>query len=220
MKKLLHIITPLHKSTNRDYIGRMMDEKSFCMKRAKLFEFDYWDGDRRFGFGGYHYDGRWKVVAQKLIKQYNLTNKSRILDVGCGEAHLLYELKLLLPKCEIVGFDVSKYALSHAPKEIKQYLYRDKAENKYRYTDKYFDLVISINSLHNLEIFDLAKAFSEIQRVGKNKYIVVEAFRDEKELFNLECWALTAVDFYSKKAWIWLFDHFGYTGDYEFIYFE
>jgi ubiquinone/menaquinone biosynthesis C-methylase UbiE len=220
MGKLLNIITPLHKRAKRDYIGRMMDDKIYCMKKAKEYEFEYWDGDRRYGYGGYTYDGRWKIVAEKLIKQYKLKKNAKILDVGCGKGHLLFELHKLLPQASVVGFDISKHGIADAPQEIRPYLSIHKAQDKYKYKDKYFDLVISLNTLHNLEIFDLEKTLKEIQRVGKKGYITVEGFRNEAELFNLECWALTALSFYTDKAWIWLFKHFGYTGDYEFIYFE
>ncbi len=84
MGKLLEIITPLHKRTTRDYVGRMQDRKVECMKIGRKYGRDYWDGDRRFGYGGYKYDGRWSVVAEKLIKQYNLPENAKILDVGCG----------------------------------------------------------------------------------------------------------------------------------------
>ena len=72
MGQLLNIVTPLHKRTKRDYLGRMMDDKVHCMLKAKEYEFDYWDGDRRYGYGGYRYDGRWKVVAEEFIKTYHL----------------------------------------------------------------------------------------------------------------------------------------------------
>ena len=65
--RLLNIVTPLHKQTKRAYIDRMVDEKVHCMLKAKEYEYDYWDGDRRYGYGGYKYDGRWSVVAKKLI---------------------------------------------------------------------------------------------------------------------------------------------------------
>ena len=97
MGQLLSVVTPLHKRTTRDYLARMIDDKVHCMRKAKEYEFDYWDGDRRYGYGGYRYDGRWKVVAQQLIDHYQLGPKARILDVGCGKAHLLHELKQLLP---------------------------------------------------------------------------------------------------------------------------
>ena len=87
-------------------------------------------------------------------------------------------------------------------------------------SDGYFDLVISLGCLHNLRIFELKTALSEIERVGKLKYVMLESYRNEQELFNLQCWALTAESFFDTAEWIWLYNHFGYTGDYEFIYFE
>jgi SAM-dependent methyltransferase len=218
--RLLNIVTPLHKRIKRDYIARMTDDKVHCMLKGKEYEFDYWDGDRRYGYGGYKYDGRWKVVAEKLIEIYHLKPDAKILDVGCGKAHLLYELKKLLPQAEICGFDISKHGLSDAPEPIRDYLFRYRAQDVYPFGDKYFDLVISLTCLHNLRLFELQTALSEIERVGKNQYITVESYRNEQELFNLQCWALTCEAFFDTAAWIWIYNHFGYTGDYEFIYFE
>ena len=220
MGRLLNIVTPLHKKTKRDYIGRMVDDKVHCMLKAKEYEFDYWDGDRRYGYGGYKYDGRWKVVAEKLIVIYNLQPAAKILDVGCGKAHLLYELKQLLPESEVIGFDISRHGIEDAPEAIRNNLFCYKAQDCYPWGDNYFDIVISLGCLHNLRIFELHRAINEIERIGKNKYIMVESYRNEQELFNLQCWALTAESFFDTAEWIWIYKHFGYTGDYEFIYFE
>jgi SAM-dependent methyltransferase len=221
MGRLLEIVTPLHKATKRDYIGRMMDDKVACMIKAKEYEFDYWDGDRRYGYGGYRYmGGRWTPVAQALIDIYGLTDGSKILDVGCGKAFLLYEMKKLLPGLDITGFDISKHGLAEAKPEIRPHLFLYRAQDAYPFGDKQFDLVISLGTLHNLRVFELESAVKEIERVGKNKYIMVEGYRNELELFNLECWALTAESLFHTSEWIWLYNRFGYTGDYEFIYFE
>ena len=220
MGRLLTIVTPLHKRTERDYLARMVDDKIACMRKAKEYEFDYWDGDRRFGYGGYRYDGRWKAVAEQLIAMYGLRDGARILDVGCGKAFLLHELKQLLPAAEVVGFDVSKHGLAVAPEAIRPYLFRYRAQDAYQWGDKHFDLVISLTTLHNLRLFELGTALAEIERVGRNKYVMVESYRNEAEQFNLQCWALTAESFFDTAEWILLFNHFGYTGDYEFIYFE
>jgi hypothetical protein len=54
-------ISSLHKSTSRDCLGRMNDDKVNCMIKARKFEKDFWDGNRRYGYGGYKYiPGRWK----------------------------------------------------------------------------------------------------------------------------------------------------------------
>lgn len=219
MGRLMNIITPLHKSTARKYIERMQDEKVRCMQVAKKWDFDFWDGDRRYGYGGMRYDGRWAPVAQTLVDSYGLTNDSSILDVGCGKAFLLYEIKKILPGANVVGFDISEYAIANAKEEIQENLFVHKAQDPLPFGDRQFDLIISLTTLHNLQIFDLKRSLEEIERVGKNKYIVVEGYRNEEELFNLQCWALTCESFFTPQEWIWLYNEFGYTGDYEFIYF-
>lgn len=217
---LLNIITPLHTKTKRDYLARMQNDKVECMKVAKLYGKDYWDGDRKYGYGGYRYDGRWEIVAQKLIDHYKLDNRSRILDVGCGKGFLIFEFKKLLPGCEIKGFDISDYALANSKEEIRTSLFLHDAREKFPFKDKEFDLVFSITTLHNLPVQDLKTSLQEMERVGKNKYMVVEGYRNDEELFNLQCWALTCESFFRPEEWTWLLKEFGYTGDYEFIYFE
>jgi len=220
MGRLLDVVTKLHKATSRKYIDRMVDDKINCMIKSKEYGYDYWDGDRKYGYGGYKYDGRHKIVALDLISQYNLKDGCKILDVGCGKAFLLYELKQLLPNATIVGFDSSIYAIENAKDEIKNSLFRHNAQDLYPFADNEFDLVISFTTLHNLKIYDLKKALQECQRVGKEKFIMVEAYRNESELFNLECWALTCESFFRPDEWIWMYEEWGYSGDYEFIYFE
>ena len=159
MGRLLEIVTPLHKATKRDYLARMNDDKVHCMVKAKEYEFDYWDGDRRYGYGGYKFiDGRWKPVAQALIDIYGLKDGSSVLDVGCGKAFLLYEMKKILPGLKIAGFDISKHGLADARDEIKPYLFRYRAQDRYPYGDGAFDLVISLGCLHNLRLFELETA--------------------------------------------------------------
>ena len=154
-------------------------------------------------------------VAQSLIEIYGLQNGSTVLDVGCGKAFLLYEMKKLLPDLNVSGFDISRHGLAESKEEIKPYLFRYRAQDRYPYGDDHFDLVISLGALHNLRLYELQTAVQEIERVGKNKYIMVEGYRNELEQFNLECWALTAESILHTSEWIWLYNRFGYTGDYE-----
>ena len=136
MGRLLNIVTPLHQMTTRSYIDRMTDDKVHCMLKAKEYESDYWDGDRRYGYGGYKYiDDRWKKVARPLTDIYDLKPDARILDVGCGKAFLLYELKRLLPDAEIVGFDVSRHGLGDAKEEIRDNLFQYRAQDVYPWGD-------------------------------------------------------------------------------------
>ena len=219
--KIKNFVSNLHNQTKRDYLERMTNDKVVCMTQAKKYEFDYWDGERKFGYGGYKYiPGRWKPVAEQLINEYKLTNSSSILDVGCGKGFLLNEIKLLEPGLEIHGFDFSDYAIKNSHKNIKSNIFLHDIRNKFPYKNKEFDLVISLGTIHNLKIFEIKNAMEEIERVGKSSYVMVESYRNLQELFNLQCWALTCESFLSTEEWLWIYKRFNYNGDYEFIFFE
>ena len=214
----------LHKSTSRDYLARVNDKdfpKAKAAKLAKKFDFDYWDGDRRICYGGYKYiPGRWANVAEKLIEFYSLDSNSKVLDIGCGKGYLLFEMIKLIPNLEIYGLDFSKYAIANSKKEISDKLIFGNANNL-PFENNYFDLVISINTLHCLKCADLEKSLIEMQRVSKKyKYLCVESYRNEEEKANLLYWQVTCEAFHDPDSWQWWFQKTGYNGDYSFIYFE
>ena len=115
---------------------------------------------------------------------------------------------------------MSAHGLSHTTELVKPHVQIHDARGAFNWEDKEFDLVISLAMLHNLRAFDLEKCLSEMQRIGKSQYVMAESYRSELELFNLECWALTCETFFDLDEWQWIFEKSGYTGDYEFIYFE
>jgi len=217
----IDFITDHHKKTKRNYLERVNKiNKAEAAIKAKKWDYDYWDGSRDVNYGGYHYDGRWEPIAKKMIKHYKLNSNSKILDVGCGKGFLLHEFKKLLPNCEVKGLDISSYAIKNAKDEVKNNLVLGHA-NSLPFENSYFDLIISLNTLHNLYCFDLKKSLSEIERVGKaNKYICVESYRNEYERINLLYWQVTCECFFTPEEWKWWFDLSGYKGDYSFIYFE
>lgn len=217
----IDFLSSVHKSTKRDYLARVNEfPKAQAATLAKKFDLDYWDGSRKTGYGGYKYDGRWRSVAEDIAKHYNLKAGDRVLDVGCGKGFLLYELGQAVPGLHLEGVDISSYAIENAKEEVRSNL-KVASAAELPYPDKSFDLIISITTLHNLYCFDLYKALKEIERVGqKNKYICVEAYRNEEEKVNLLYWQLTCEMFCTPEEWAWWFDHTGYTGDHSFIYFE
>lgn len=218
---LKKIVTQIHEKTKRNYLARMVLEKKNNMKISKKYDYQYWDGNRKYGYGGFKYiPGRLTSIAKKLIQTYKLNNNSKILDVGCGKGFLLFEIKKLLPGIRITGFDISSYAIKNSKKEIKKNLFKFDLRKKLLFKNKEFDLVISINVLHNFKNYELFKILPNLNKISKKKFIVVESYRNENELFNLQCWALTCQTFLSKKEWEWMFKNFGYNGDFEFIYFK
>lgn len=220
----IDFMSVLHKSTKRDYLSRVIDQdypKAKAAKIAKEYGYDYWDGDRRICYGGYHYiEGRWEKVARKMIEHYHLPSNAKILDIGCGKGYLVHDLKKLLPNAEIYGIDKSEYAITNSKPEIRSCLSIGNAA-ELPWSDNSFDLVISITTLHNLYTYELEAALREIERVGKqHKYLCVESYRNEEEKVNLLYWQVTCEAFNTPDEWKWWFKLANYTGDYSFIFFE
>ena len=211
----------LHTATDRDYLERVTaHDKAECAQVAGRFDVDYWDGERRYGFGGYRYDGRWLPVAEAMAAHYGLKAGDRVLDVGCGKGFLLYEFTRAVPGIEVRGVDISAYALEHAKSEVAPYLDRGDAASL-PYEDDSFDLVYSINTLHNLFAPDVHRAAAEIERVGRGaKHVTVEAYRNEREKVNLLYWQLTCRAFHTPEEWDWVLTQAGYGGDLGCIFFE
>jgi SAM-dependent methyltransferase len=211
----------LHNSTKRDYVARVVEnDKAACAEVASRFDEEYWDGDRRYGYGGYRYDGRWLPVAQAIARHYGLKPGDRLLDVGCGKGFLLHELTVAVPGLVVAGLDVSAYAIAHAHESVKKFLVEGRAE-ALPYDDDAFDVVISLGALHNLGAAGLFAALGEIERVARRgAYVMVESYRDEREKANLLYWQLTCRSFYSVEDWEFVFRQSGYNGDYGFIFFE
>tara|TARA_B100000780_G_scaffold259496_1_gene210595 strand:- start:10183 stop:10845 length:663 start_codon:yes stop_codon:yes gene_type:complete len=220
MKKM-NFIQKIHNSSRRDCLGRMIDEKVKSMKIARQFSKNFFDGKRNYGYGGYKYiPGYLEKTAKKIIKYYKLDNKSKILDIGCGKGFLLFEIKKILPGIRIKGFDISKYAIKNSKKEIRKNLFVHDLNKKLNFAkNNEFDLVLCLATLHNLNISSAFSAIQEINRVGKKKYIMVDSYSNLSQLFNLQCWALTANIFFSNKDWEWFFKKTNYSGEYEFIHF-
>lgn len=200
--------------TVRDYDRRSREKTPEIIALAKQFGRDFFDGDRKCGYGGYKYDGRWKSVARRMKEYYKLSDNAAILDIGCAKGFLLHDFKELIPGCAIAGIDVSRYAIENALASVRPFLKIASAE-KLPYPDKSFDLVVSINSIHNLAPERLKAALREVERVCRgNSYITLDAWRNEEERRNLFKWVLTAETMMHVNDWEGLFAEVGYTGDY------
>ena len=184
------------------------------IETARKFGREYFDGPRDFGYGGYRYDGRWKSVVSDLIEEYDITRGMRVLDIGCAKGFLIKDFRDAIPELDVFGIDISEYAIRNCHPDVVGRIYQGTATNL-MFPDSSFDLVVSINTLHNLTHDDLVQALKEIQRVSRRaSYIVVDSYTTphEKEVF--ENWVLTAKFHDYPKGWLDVFQEAGYTGDY------
>ncbi len=182
---------------------------------ARKFGKEFFDGDRKYGYGGYKYNPRfWQPVVPTFKKYWNLNSSSSILDVGCGKGFMLYDFSKLIPGIKLNGVDVSEYAVESALREVKEFITVANAK-KLPFKDNSFDFVISINTVHNLERNECAQALREIDRVSKNNaFITVDAYRNEEEKSRMFAWNLTAKTIMSVNEWKSFFKESGYRGDY------
>ena len=182
---------------------------------ARKFEKDFFDGDRKHGYGGFYYNPRfWKDVVEDFRDYWNLNSGSSVLDVGCGKGFMLYDLVKLLPGINIAGVDISNYAIENSVESIKPFLKVANAKSL-PYEDKSFDVVISINTVHNLEEEDLITSLKEIERVSKKfSFITVDAYNNDLEKERMFQWNLTAKTIKSVPDWKEFFIKNNYNGDF------
>jgi len=182
---------------------------------ARKFGKDFFDGDRKHGYGGFSYFPRfWQPVIPTLQKHFGLTAKSSLLDVGCGKGFMLHDMAELIPGITLKGVDISEYAIENAIEDMKPNVRVANAKDL-PFEDNSFDVVISINTVHNLEKDECARALQEIERVSKGKsFITVDAYRSEEEKELMYAWNLTAKTIMHEDEWAAFFEQIGYTGDY------
>jgi len=181
---------------------------------AKRFGREYFDGDRGQGYGGYRYDGRWVPIAERMRDFYGLAAGDLVLDVGCAKGFLLHDFRAVIPGVQVAGLDVSAYAVERAMDDVRPFVLVGSAD-RLPFADKSFDLVVSINTVHNLERDRCVQAISEMERVSRRfRYLQVDSYRSEQERENFERWQLTAVTYFDPAGWRRVFEQAGYTGDY------
>jgi SAM-dependent methyltransferase len=188
---------------------------------ACQFGKDYFDGDRKHGYGGYRYHPHfWQGTIRRFRDHYHLVDDARVLDIGCGKGFMLYDFKQLLPNLHIAGIDISAYALENAVPEVRPFLSLGNAK-ELPFPDQSFDLVTAINTIHNLELADCKQALREIQRVSRrHAFVVVDAWRNAEQERLLKQWVLTAKTYFHVAGWESVFREVGYAGDYYWFLFQ
>jgi len=208
---------------------------------AKRYDKEFFDGERVNGYGGYYYDGRWRHVVELMKKLYDLDKESAVLDIGCAKGFLLFDLQDMVSGIKVAGLDISEYALNHAMDGYAKYKIKEGVkketskglEEKARrdilpfmikgsadelpWPDKSFDVVLAINTLHNLPEERCRRAIKEMLRVGRNPkkmFVQVDAYSSPEEKEIMKNWVLTGETMMHVDDWIKFFKNSGYEGDY------
>ncbi len=182
---------------------------------ARKFGKEFFDGDRSQGYGGFNYLSRfWQPVIPTLQQHFGLLAGSSVLDVGCAKGFMMHDMAELIPGITVKGIDVSAYAIASAIEDMRPHVQVADAR-KLPFADNSFDVVISINTIHNLVREECGQALREIQRVTKGQsYITVDAYRTKEEKERMFAWNLTAQTIMHVDEWKAFFAEVGYSGDY------
>jgi len=182
---------------------------------AQKFDKEYFDGDRKHGYGGYCYHPRfWQPVIPTFQEHFKLTYESSVLDVGCGKGFMIHDMVELIPGITVKGIDISEYAIKNTIEDMKPFVQVGNA-NSLPFNDNSFDVVISINTVHNLERKECGQALKEIEKVSCGKsFITVDAYRNDEERKLMFAWNLTGKTIMHVNEWKDFFEDVGYSGDY------
>lgn len=184
---------------------------------ALEFNYEYFDGPRRLGLGGYRYiEGFWSDVVEDFIAFYKLDKKSSLLDVGCGKGFTLFDFCKKIPEIRIRGLEFSNYCFNNALPIIRPHIDLGCCSSL-PYESNTFDLAISIATIHNLDKFGVKRALKELMRVSKHSYIKVNGYTNQNEKEKLNSWNLVAKTILHVEEWRDLFAEVGYDREWEFF---
>jgi SAM-dependent methyltransferase len=199
----------------RDVMQRGQKKTEADRVLARQFGEAFFDGERSHGYGGFSYSSRfWQPVIPTFEKHFRLNSDSSLLDVGSAKGFMLYDLVELIPGIDVRGVDVSEYAIKNTIEPIKDKVSVANA-NDLPFEDSSFDVVISINTIHNLPRSECGHALQEIERVSReHSFVTVDAYRTDEECERMNAWNLTAKTIMHVEEWEAFFKEVGYTGDY------
>lgn len=210
----INLLAKLPRGKKRDVNARAEAKNEDVIRKSREYGFEYFDGPRTYGYGGYRYDGRWLPIAEDMVKHFNLKPGDRVLDVGCAKGFLVKDFMKVCPGLEAFGLDISKYALMNCEPEVIGRLHLGCATDL-PFPDNSFKAAISINTIHNFDRELCIVALRELQRVsGGRAYVQVDSYRTPEERHKFLDWVLTAHYHEYPDGWIKTFKDAGYTGDY------
>ncbi len=154
-------------------------------------------------------------VARDFVEYFELKPNMKVLDIGCAKGFLVRDLMTICPGLEVFGIDVSSYALQKCHPDVIGRLHLGNAASL-PFPDESFDVVFSLNTIHNFDRSGAITSLGEIQRVSRGKsFVQVDSYYTPEQKSVFESWVLTAEFHDYPEGWIKVFDEAGYTGDYD-----
>lgn len=199
----------------RNLAERAAEKTEEDRRVARKFDERFFDGERRTGYGGFNYNSRfWQPVVPTFVDHWGLKAGMKVLDVGCAKGFMMHDLYEGIPGIQVTGIDISKYAIENCIETMRDKVHIGNAK-KLDFPDNSFDVTISINTIHNLDLHECIMAIKEIERVSKSgSFITVDAYRTDEEKERMFAWNLTAKTILSVDDWLSVFEEAGYTGDF------
>lgn len=180
--------------------------------QASYREKEFFDGDRKNGYGGLKNDGRWKKIAENIVSDYSL-GYGKILQINAQKGFLAYELYKM--GCRLYTTETSDYACKNS---IVRHTRCEPWDLPYE--NNFFDFVICQSAVYSENLKNAIRILKEIQRVsGGRAWVSLGAYEDENDiegLMLLRYWFILGTTILTKSDWLKVMEHAGYTGDYRF----
>lgn len=125
-----------------------------------------------------------KLVLDELSAILNdLPKGSKILDVGCGTAHLTYWIKE--KGFDVYGIEPSSEMFKYAKKNFPDIEIKQGISSKIPYADNCFDLIVAFEVLRYLDNDENIKSYKEFLRVLKpnGKFFVTQVNLFSSDLY-------------------------------------
>lgn len=193
-------------------LQRGVIEKLTSIDRDEIF----FDGERKFGYGGFSYDDRNQIVAKNLVSYYRLGENSKVLQVQCEKGFLLYELQKMNSSFYLLGTETSNYAIKNKVKDLKCPILSLK-DHVLPFSVNDFDLIVVIGFAYTLQLRHFSQFIKQCNSIGKNIFLTLATYETPSDFFVMRKWSLLGNLIFSKEEWFQLLDQLNFNGDVQFI---